>query len=166
MEKQKTLSQFMQPVGGMAGLRVMFEGVGLKLNRQAVHAFNRQAIPAKYTAYVLLIKNKFGVDLSPFVRMKDERLQPQNAQEKCLYPLTLEKLKSFGLGSVASEMNQDRNKKELFPTNPPKRFNHHSLAKLLTKKLTDAQREYFANAWNLESEILADEKAAESGLLG
>lgn len=168
MKNQNELKKFMQPLGGMQALRFMMEAVGVKLNPQAVHSFNRQAIPAKYTPAILLIKNKFSVDLTPFVR-DSERVQPELSDAmKTIYPSLFEKLKGCGLGLVASEINQPRNKADLFPINPPKRFNHYSLKKLLTKKLSKNQREYFAMCFDAENEILNDEKlmAGESELLG
>lgn len=168
MKNQNELKKFMQPLGGMQALRFMMESVGVKLNPQAVHSFNRQAIPAKYTPAILLIKNKFNVDLTTFLR-ESERAQPEvNEGMKIIYPALLEKLKACGLGLVASEINQPRNKADLFPNNPPKRFNHYSLQKLLTKKLSKNQREYFAMCFEAEKEILNDEKLmeAEEGLLG
>lgn len=164
-ENKQDLRAFMYPLGGLPALRFMFESVGVKIEARASHTFNRQSIPRKYAPVVLLIKQKFNVDLMAFVS-KGGRAQPiQNSKSQCMYPNVLEKLKIHGLGAVASEMNREGNKAELFPTNPPKRFNHYSLQKLLTKKLSKEAKNYFNLCWNLGKEIEADEKAQESGLL-
>jgi len=159
MKNTNELKKFMQPLGGMAALKFMLESVGVKLNNQAVHSFNRQAIPAKYMPAIHVIKQKFNIDLISFVRVS-ERGQPSNTETiKNIYPLLLEKLKIQGLGLVASEMNI--HKTELFKDNPPKRFNHYSLQKLLTKQLTPDHRQYFVVYWDAGKEIEADESTMD-----
>lgn len=166
MENEKqTLREFMQPRGGMAGLKFMLETAGAKLSSQAVHAFNRQAIPAKYVPAILFIKDKYKIDLMPFVR-EDKRTLPTVKTDGVIYPALFEKLKGYGLGYVASELNTPDMKAEFLPVNPPKRFNHHSLKKILTQKLHSKTRQFFITNFDAEKEILADEANQESGLLG
>lgn len=162
----KTLKETMQPHGGLAALKLMFKMEGVDLSAPNFQVFNSQAIPLKYAFTIEAIKEKRGIDLYPYLR-QDKRVNNGLGKMKdCIYPSLLKKLEKYGIGLIASEINREHNKNVFFPINPPKRFNHYSLQKLLTAKLKPEFREHFIFRCEAEKEILQDEAMQESGLLG
>lgn len=160
----KTLKEAMKPHGGLAALRFLFKQHGIEVSAASFQMYDRQAIPAKFAPIIQSIKEKHGFDLVNYVR-KDKRRENKVGKTDTIYPLTLRRIKDIGIGLVASEINRPNNKADFFPINPPKRFNHYSLMKLLSKKLKTEIKDYLIFRFDLEKEIEADEKAAESGLL-
>lgn len=162
----KTLKETMQPHGGLAALKIMFKMEGADVPAANFQMYNAQAIPFKYLPVINTIHEKHGINLKPYIR-KDNRGKNRVGVIKTIYPETLARLKGYGLGKVASHVNEDRNKNDLFIT-PPIRFNHFSLEATLSKKLSAKMREFLIVCYDLEKEIKADEKSMsdESGLLG
>lgn len=160
----KTLKEAMKPHGGLAALKLLFKEQGIEVSSQNIQMFNRQAIPSKYNYVVEAIFEKRGIDVRKFIR---EDMRVNNRPEKIvsMYPQTLNKLRKYGLGKIAARMNETENKKELFPSKPPKRFNHYSFESLLSKKMTPQVKKFLTTWYDVDSELAIDETSQESGLL-
>jgi hypothetical protein len=155
----KTLKETMKPLGGLAALKLMFKMEGVEVPPANFQMYNVQAIPFKYSPIIDVIEKKHGVNLKPYLR-KDNRGKNRVGVIKTIYPETLAKLKSYGLGKVASHINEERNKTDIFAI-PPMRFNHFSLEATLSKKLSRKMKDFLIACYDLEKEIEADESAKD-----
>ena len=156
----KTLKETMQPLGGLAALKLFFKMEGVDIPSGNFQMFNIQAIPFKYMLVIEAIHKKHGIDLRKYLR-QDKRVNNALGKIPTLYPLTLKKLKEYGMGKVASHINEERKKNDIFAT-PPRRFNHYSLEATLSENLTPKMKEFLSLFYGLSEEIQADEYARKS----
>lgn len=156
----KTLKEAMKPHGGLAALKLFFKMEGADVPAGHFHMFNIQAIPFKYMMVIENIRKKHGIDLRNYLR-QDKRVNNSLGKIKTIYPETLKKLKTYGIGKVAAHMNETENKKEIFPV-PPVRFNHFSLEAALSEKLTPEMRHFLITFYDIDKELEADELARKS----